>query len=411
MSLYVQKFGGSSLATVDLIKQAAKKVASTLEQGHRVIVVVSAMLGETDRLVNLAKQFGDNSSSREWAAVVTTGEQVSASLFALQLAAIGYPSRSLNALQLGIHTTIESAKASITAIEVDALLDMLPTHVPVLTGFQGVNIDLDMTTLGRGGSDLTAVAIAHAAAADECQIFTDVEGIYTADPHVVRQAKLVEQLTYEEMLEFSKLGAKVLQHKAVEYGYRYQVPVRILSLFSDMAGTVLLPFSFPRPTTTAVTGVGLRHKQAMFILTGVKQYKLASAYLRSGLKKLRIEADMYMQHRPLNISGDMDIKFAVHQDDFTRTNNFVREILAETDYKAIHVDTACSKVSLVGQGLSRHAKLASDMMKLLSEADITVKLLHSTENNISLILPSVTAELAANILHDRSITQAQPSVL
>jgi aspartate kinase len=399
MALLVQKFGGSSLVSIEHIEQAAQKVCRAKQQGHQVVVVVSAMFSETDRLIALANQVG-SSSPRERAALLATGEQVSAALMAMTLQQLGLASVSLNAAQLPLIAHGPYTKGEIVELKIETLTHLLDQdQVPVVTGFQALNQQGELVTLGRGGSDLTAVALAHALQAQECQIFTDVDGVYSCDPHVVNDAKLLAQITYPEMMALSATGAKVMQLQAVRYGQQYAVPIRVLPTQGGSAGTRIVPDDHAAGVTK-VSGIAFDRNQGKIMVSGLLQPANFKQQLLMQLRQAAIEVDMMMQS---DVAANHEFKYTVHLDDFQQAIAATTEVAGKTEDCAVSSDAAMAKVSVIGLGMSSHAGVTMRMMRILSEHDIVTHLVTSSAYKISLMVEAAAAEQAACLLHDALI--------
>lgn len=398
MALIVQKFGGSSVGDLPRIENVAEIVANTRRAGHEVVVVVSAMQGETDRLVNLAKSISPQPNPREYDALVSTGEQVSAALLSMMLQKMGMPARSYNAAQVSIRTDSQFCKANILNIETSAIKrDLFSGIIPVITGFQGVDDHGNITTLGRGGSDMSGVAVAAALHADECQIYTDVEGVFTTDPNVVQEARLLPTVTFDEMLELSSLGAKVLQIRSVEFANKHNVPLRVLSTFHSGPGT-LIKFSMDESDKPLVSGIALDRNQAKFSILGLPQSLNPSEQILRALSEARIDVDMLVQNIPMGDQA-IDFSFTVHSEDYLRTFDLMKSVGKDLQAKDIHGDDAIAKLSLVGSGMRSHAGVAAKMMHTLSEQGIKIHLITSSEIKISVVVDQVHLEQGAKLLH------------
>ena len=409
MPLLVQKFGGSSVGTVELVRAVAARIHDAYKRGCRVVVVVSAMQGDTDRLLGLAHSIScDASMLRERAALLATGEQQSAALLAMALISLGVPSQSLTASQAGIITRGEYDKGVITAVNSYGLSSLCDRGiVPVVTGFQGVNAEGDITNIGRGGSDLTAVALAHWLKADQCHIYTDVDGVFTVDPRVVGEAKLVERVSYDEMLELAKHGAKVLQYRAVEYAMRHRVPVWVAhSQSSGNVGTLLCSAS-SMGTLPTITGIGLDRNQASFVISSELSKSDCGQKLRLFLEESDIEFDMFMEHIHEN---RLLVKFTTHLDVSDRAKAVVERYMAVMKGACLQLASqGFAKLSLIGLNMSRHADVVSQSMRLLQSKSILVAWLSSYSHRVSLIVPAKDLEQSAALLHSRFVlTQTAP---
>lgn len=398
MAILVQKFGGSSVGDIQRIEQVANIVANARKQGHDVAVVVSAMYGETDRLVDLAKTIIPNPNPREYDALIASGEQVSASLLAIALQKLNCPARSFNSTQVAIRTDSNHGKANILLIETSSLRRAMAAGiVPVITGFQGVDDNGNVTTLGRGGSDMSGVAMACALGADECQIFTDVDGVYTTDPWVVPNARLLPIITFDEMLELSGLGAKVLQIRAVEYANKNNMPIRVLSTFKPGPGT-LITFARQDPDKTLVSGIALDRNQAKLSILGLPHKSQPSEQILQALDEAHIDVDMIVQNIPVN-AKTIDFSFTVHREDYFRTMEMINKLATNLQAKNIHGNETIAKLSLVGVGMKSHAGVASKMLHALSEQGIDIHLIASSEIKISVVVDERFLEQGARVLH------------
>jgi len=397
MSLFVQKFGGTSIGDLDRIRDVAAKVATARDSDHRIVVVVSAMGDETDRLADLAGSITSTPSPRELDVLLSTGEQVSIALLAMALEALGCPARSYTGTQVRIKTDDVHTKARITHVDCERVLkDLSNGKVVVVAGFQGLNEAGDITTLGRGGSDTSAVALAAALDADECQIFTDVAGVYTSDPRVVADARLLSVVTFEEMLELSSLGTKVLQNRAVEFASKYNVPLRVLSSFVDGEGTRIVSeeLLMEKPL---ISGVASNRDEAKITICGVPD-KPGIAYRVLGpIAEANIEVDMIVQ----NVSEDdkTDVTFTVHRNDFDAAMKLVENVAGDMDARSVSGDNRIVKISLVGVGMRSHAGIASRMFEALAEESINIQMISTSEIKISVVVDEKYLELGVRTLH------------
>lgn len=397
MALIIQKFGGTSLGTLDRITRVADIISKTKKAGHDVIVVVSAMSGETDRLIHMAKQLSQHPNPREYDALVSTGECVSAALLTIALCEKNILSSSLNAKQAQIFTTNSHQRARITQISSDAIKGLLAEKtIPVITGFQGVNAMGDVTTLERGGSDITAVAIAAALKADECQIFTDVAGVYTSDPRIISDAKLLDRITYTEMLALASLGAKVVHKQAVEFAKKNHIPVRVLSSFENSVGTLIFGEDFV--TKPFVSGVAFDRHQAKLSIIGIPKNNGGLAHLMESLKNVNFDIDMTVQNHSSSKDA-IDFIFTVHCDDYHKAVLFSEKIAKHISAREIKVDDQIAKLSLVGLGMKSHAGVASKIFHTLGSENIPIYLITSTEAKISTIIDEKHLENGARVLH------------
>lgn len=397
MTLIVQKFGGTSVGDIARIKRVAQHVLQAHQSGNQVIVVVSAMAGETDRLIGLAHQIAKIPEPREYDRLVSTGEMVSSALLAMLLQSEGIKARSLTGADIPIQTTDLHQNAMITKVSVQRLNALLQDNViPIVAGFQGVSDAGEVTTLGRGGSDITAVAIAASMKANECQIFTDVEGVYTSDPRVVNDAKLLNQITYAEMLAFSRLGAKVLHRRSVDFAKRAGVPVRVLSTFSDGAGTLVCEKqSIELPW---VSGVAFEKAQVKLSILGVPKKTNVLTKVKIALEKTTFDIDMSVENFS-SYSDTIDISFTVHTDDYIKAREFADRLAETVNAKSVVAKEDIAKLSLVGLGMKSHAGVAAKILQTLSDQDIPIYLIASDEAKISTVIDKQNMEAGAKLLH------------
>jgi aspartate kinase len=392
MPLIVQKFGGTSVADVNCLQNVATKIIQTREKGHDVVVVVSAMSGETDRLINLAKAIHENPDSREYATLVATGEQVSIALLSMALMARGCTARSYTGAQAGIFTDNDHEKARILSIEAEKLRqDLNEGRVPVIAGFQGICAEGDITTLGRGGSDTTAVAIAAALKADECHIYTDVDGVYTADPKIVPNARRLDQVAFEEILELASTGAKVLQQRAVEFAGKYAVPVRVLSSFNESPGT-LITFGHGGMEQPLLTGIALSPREAMISIQGLIPNTQAIPEMLTLLSQQQVDIDMMTHY--VDSGQKSNIRFTLLRDDYAKVSSHLSTLA-----KDVVVHTGLSKVSLVGIGLRSHPDIISLLFKTLNQINITPQLISASEIKVSIVVDEKDAGVSMRALH------------
>lgn len=398
MALIVQKFGGTSVGSIERIQAVAERVIQTRKEGHDVVVVLSAMNGDTDKLIQLAKSVHDEPSSREYDALVSTGEIITVTLLSMALLSMGCPARSFNATQAGIKTTSDHKKARILGIDTERLrIDISEGRVPVVTGFQGVDEFGNITTLGRGGSDTTAVALAAALKADECQIYTDVDGVYTTDPRVVPEARKLDRITFEEMLELASLGAKVLQIRSVEFAGKYNVPLRVLSSFVEGSGT-LITYEDNHMEQPIVSGIAFDRNQAQITLVSVPDKPGVAKQILEAISSKGIEIDMIIQNVP-NISGTIDFSFTVQRDDFKNTLTIMNELAKVLEAKEVRGDGKIAKLSIVGVGMRSHSGVATTMFTALAEEGINIHLISTSEIKISVVINEKYLELGARTLH------------
>ena len=398
MSLVVQKYGGTSVGSPERIRAVADRVARTRAEGHDVVGVVSAMAGETNRLLALGKELSPAPSAREMDVLVATGEQVSTALVSIALEALGTPARSLLGHQVRFLTDSAFSKARIKTIEASKLKDALDQgKVAVVAGFQGVDEQGNITTLGRGGSDTTAVALAAAIHADVCEIYTDVDGVYTADPNICKNARKIERISYEEMLELASLGAKVLQIRSVEVAMKYNVPVHVRSSFSDVPGTMVTGED-ESLESVVVAGVTSDKNCAKILIRSVPDRPGMAAKLFEALAEARVSVDMIIQN--VSAEGRTDMTFTTTKDDAEAAKEIARESLGEAISGDIIVDTDVVKVSIVGLGMRSHAGVAARMFRLLGDEKINIEAISTSEIKVSCLIEAKYAELAVRVLHD-----------
>ncbi|CEK11293.1 aspartate kinase [Legionella hackeliae] len=398
MALLVQKFGGTSLATLEHINHAADIVAKAKQAGHSIVVIVSAMSGETDKLIGFANNISEYPDEREYAALVSTGEQVSMALMAMALINRGVRARSYTGSQARIQTCNQFKKARIQAIDTQPILkDIEQGTVVVIAGFQGVDKDGNITTLGRGGSDTTAVAIAAALNADECQIYTDVDGVYTTDPRVVPDAKRLEQITFEEMLELSSLGAKVLQIRAVEFAGKYNIPLRVLSSSQEGPGTLITYQQKNSMEAPLVTGIAFSRNEAKVTLSGVPDAPGVASGILAEISAIGVNVDMIVQH--LSAHDKTDFTFTVHRDEYQKTLKQFHQVAKNLGADDVIGVTNMAKLSLVGAGLKSHPEIASIMFKTLAAKGINIQLIATSEIKISVLIDTILLDEGVRALH------------
>jgi aspartate kinase len=409
MSLIVQKFGGTSVGTVDRIKAVAKKVAGFREQGHDIVVVLSAMSGETNRLIDLAKAMQATPTPREFDVLVSTGEQVTISLLCMALHDLGLRAKSYTGTQVRILTDEAHTKARIRDIDdVKIREDLAAGNIVVVAGFQGVDENGNITTLGRGGSDTTGVALAAALKADECQIYTDVDGVYTTDPRVVSNARRLKRLTFEEMLEMASLGSKVLQIRSVEFAGKYNVPVRVLHAFQDGPGTLISSEENSDMENPAISGIAFTRDEAKITVLGVPDTPGLAYQILGPVSDANIEVDVIVQ----NVAEDKstDLTFTVSRGDMAKAEAIVRNLVKKTGAREVKTDDKIAKVSLVGVGMRSHAGIASKMFKTLAEESINIQLITTSEIKISVVIDEKYLELAVRSLHAAFELDLEPSI-
>ncbi len=399
MALIVQKFGGTSVGTIERIQQVADKVKKFRENGDDIVVVVSAMSGETNRLIDLAKQASEgNPEPRELDMMVSTGEQVTIALLAMALIKRGVPAVSYTGNQVRILTDSAFNKARILQIDDEKIrADLNAGRVVVVAGFQGVDEQGNITTLGRGGSDTTGVALAAALKADECQIYTDVDGVYTTDPRVVAQARRLEKITFEEMLEMASLGSKVLQIRSVEFAGKYNVPLRVLHSFQEGPGTLITLDDEESMEQPIISGIAFNRDEAKLTIRGVPDTPGVAFKILGPVSGANIEVDMIVQ----NVSHDntTDFTFTVHRNDYQKALDVLKQTAAAIGAREVSGDTNIAKVSIVGVGMRSHAGVASRMFEALAKENINIQMISTSEIKISVVIEEKYLELAVRALH------------
>ena len=396
--LIVKKFGGTSVADAERIEAVADNIESEIHAGNKVTVVLSAMGDSTDDLIKLAKEINPEPDLREYDALVSTGEQISVALLAMALLKRGIKGKSYTAYQLGIKTNSSHSRARILDVEVSKITSELNEGVvPVITGFQGMNESGDITTLGRGGSDTTGVALAAALDADECQIYTDVDGIFTTDPRVYDKARLLKEISFEEMLELSSSGAKVLQLRAVEYASKFNLPIRVLSSFNEGEGTLVQEEKniMERPI---VSGISSIDSEAKLTIRGVPDIPGVAAKILSPISDAGIEVDVIVQ----NIGADntTDFTFTVNEDDTKQAEEILKKTSTTLGGGLIDVDDDIAKISVVGRGMRAHAGVASKMFQALAKSEINISMITTSEIKISVVIKKSEMTKAVAALHD-----------
>lgn len=397
MSLYVYKFGGTSVGSTERIKAVAEKVKKDRAAGHDLVVVVSAMSGETNRLIALAKDIQAQPNARELDVLVSTGEQVTIALLAMALEQIGCPARSYTGNQVKILTDDSHTKARILSIdEHNIRSDLQDGKVVVVAGFQGVDEEGNITTLGRGGSDTTGVALAAALKADECHIYTDVDGVYTTDPRVEPKARRLDKITFEEMLEMASLGSKVLQIRSVEFAGKYNVPLRVLSSFAEGNGT-LITYEENEMESALISGIAFNRDEAKLTISGVPDKPGIASKILGPIADANIEVDMIIQ----NIADDdtTDFTFTVNRNDYQKAKTALEQTCGQLGAKKVTGDDGIVKVSIVGVGMRSHAGIASTMFKALADEGINIKMISTSEIKISVVVDEKYLELAVRTLH------------
>lgn len=397
MRTIVKKFGGTSVADVERIQKVAEKVALAHKTGERIVVVLSAMSGETDRLLGLAKSIADHPRGRELDVLLSTGEQVTISLLCMALKTLGIDAMSYTGGQVKIRTDSAHNKARIIEIDQDKLTKTLDDgKIAVVAGFQGVDSENHITTLGRGGSDTTAVALAAILEADECQIYTDVDGVYTTDPRIVPQARRLPEVTYEEMLEMASLGAKVLQIRAVEFASKYGVRLRVLSSFDEGSGT-LITTEDSIMEQAAISGVTLNRDEAQVMVVGVPDRPGVASAILGPVADANIEVDMIVQNSAAD--GATDFTFTVNREDYDLTLKILKEVSEGLSAREVRGDRNIVKISIVGVGMRSHAGIASRMFRALSAENINILMISTSEIKISIVVNQKYSELGVRTLH------------
>jgi len=407
MALIVKKYGGTSVGTVEKIENVADKLIAARDAGHDVVVVVSAMSGETNRLIDLAQQVSDHPHPREYDVLVSTGEQVTIALLSMALNKKGYPAVSYTGSQVHILTDSAHTKARILDIDESRMREDLEAgRIVVVAGFQGRDEHGNITTLGRGGSDTTAVALAAALKADECQIYTDVDGVYTTDPRVVANARRLDQITFEEMLEMSSLGSKVLQIRAVEFAGKYNVRLRVLSSFEEGPGT-LITFEEDNMETPVISGIAFNRDEAKLTVLGVPDEPGVAHRILGPIGQANIEVDMIIQ----NVAADAttDFTFTVHRNDYDKALAVLKKTAGELGAREVNGDDGIVKISLVGVGMRSHAGIASTMFETLAKEGINIRMISTSEIKVSVVVDEKYLELGVRALHDAFNLEQAPA--
>jgi len=409
MALLVQKFGGTSVGTIERIEAVADKVITYRDQGHSMVIVVSAMSGETNRLAELAQQVDPKARGRELDVLLTTGEQVTIALLAMALEKRGYPARSYTGGQVKITTDSAHNKARIKSIDHERITtDLDAGRIVVVAGFQGVDEYDNITTLGRGGSDTTGVALAAALKADECQIFTDVDGVYTTDPRVEPEARRLETITFEEMLEMASLGSKVLQIRAVEFAQKYEVPLRVLSSFGEGEGTLITTeYGADKIMEQAlISGIAFNRDEAQLTINGVSDTPGVAYRILGPISDANIEVDMILQN--VSADGTTDFTFTVHRNDFETALSSLESTARELNAREVSGNNKIVKISIVGVGMRSHAGIASQMFEVLAKEGINILMISTSEIKISVVVDEKYLELGVRALHEGFELKQQP---
>ena len=399
MALIVQKFGGTSVGSPERIKNVAQRVARWQARGHQVVVVVSAMSGETNRLISLAREIQAQPDPRELDVMVSTGEQVTIGLLAMAIKEIGLKARSYTGAQVKIVTDNTYTKARILKIDEDRIrADLNQGYVVVVAGFQGVDEQGNITTLGRGGSDTTGVALAAALKADECQIYTDVDGVYTADPRIVPEARRLKTITFEEMLEMASLGSKVLQIRSVEFAGKYKVRLRVLSSFEDEGEGTLITFEEDEGMEQAIiSGIACSRDEAKITILGVPDRPGIAYQILGPVGDANVDVDMIVQN--VGHDGLTDFSFTVQRVDYQKTLKILEPVVRHTQARGIASGDKIAKVSVIGVGMRSHAGIASTAFRTLAEEGINIEMISTSEIKISVVIDEKYSELAVRVLH------------
>lgn len=416
MGLIVQKYGGTSVGSIERIKNVARRVAKWKAQGHDLIVVLSAMSGETNRLIALAKEVQAQPDPRELDVIASTGEQVTIALLAMALTELGLKARSYTGSQVKVLTDSAFTKARIQSIDEQRLrADLVSGTIAVVAGFQGVDAAGNVTTLGRGGSDTSAVALAAALKADECQIFTDVDGVYTTDPRIVPEARRLHTITFEEMLEMASLGSKVLQIRSVEFAGKYQVPLRVLSSLTDpmipveqeaLSGTLITYEGDEKMEQAIISGIAFSRDEAKITVMSVPDRPGIAYAILGPIADANIDVDVIIQNA--SVDGITDFSFTVHRNDFQKALEISRKVQAHIGAKDIVGDNRVCKVSLVGVGMRSHVGIASQMFRTLAEEGINIQMISTSEIKISVVVDEKYMELAVRVLHRAFGLETEP---
>ena len=398
MALIVQKYGGTSVGSIERIRNVAERVAKFKMLGHQVVVVLSAMSGETNRLIALAKEIQKEPDPREMDVLISTGEQVTIALLTMALKDLGLKAKSYTGSQVRIVTDNAHTKARILSIDEQNLrTDLDSGHVVVVAGFQGVDEKGDITTLGRGGSDTTGVALAAALKADECQIYTDVDGVYTTDPRIVPEARKLDTITFEEMLELASLGSKVLQIRSVEFAGKYKVKRLVLSSFQDDGEGTLITFEEDNMEQPIISGIAFNRDEAKLTVLGVPDKPGIAALILGSVADENIDVDMIVQN--VGANNTTDFTFTVHRNEYKKTMEVLNRVKDEIGAREVSGDDKIAKVSLVGVGMRTHAGVASKMFRTLAAENINLQMISTSEIKISVVVDDKYMELAVRALH------------
>ncbi|MEZ4525381.1 MAG: aspartate kinase [Desulfobacterales bacterium] len=397
MALIVQKYGGTSVANIERIQNVAKRVARTFDQGNDVVVILSAMSGVTDKLIGMAQEISKRPDRRELDVLLATGEQTTSALLAMTLISMNYPAQSLMGFQAEVRTDCAYGNARINEVGARWIKDLVENRkIVVVAGFQGMDPGGNITTLGRGGSDTSAVAIAAAINADVCEIYTDVDGVYTTDPNICAKARKMSKITYDEMLEMASLGAKVLQIRSVEFAKKFNVPVHVRSSFSEEEGTMVVN-EYTDMERLVVSGITCSKNDARIVIKGVPDQPGVAAKVLTPIADAGIVVDMIIQSAPKN--GTNDIAFTVPKIDLDRALEIEEKVAKELGAKEVHGDKGIAKVSVVGVGMKNHAGVAVKMFSTLAAENINIRMISTSEIHISCVITEKYAELAVRALH------------
>ncbi|MBI3777588.1 MAG: aspartate kinase [Gammaproteobacteria bacterium] len=397
MALIVQKYGGTSVGSPERINAVAEKVARLRQEGNELVIVVSAMSGVTDSLIKLAKGVHSEPPARELDVLLATGEQQTIALLSMALEKIGCPARSYTGYQVHIRTDSAFGKARIMQIDEKRIHeDLKKGRVVVVAGFQGVDEEGNITTLGRGGSDTTGVALAAALKADECQIYTDVDGVYTTDPRIVPQARRLDRITFEEMLEMASLGSKVLQIRSVEFAGKYRVPLRVLSSFAEGPGT-LITYEENEMEAPLISGIAFNRDEAKLTIRGVPDKPGIAAHILGEVGKANVNVDMIVQN--VGADGTTDFTFTVHRADYKKSTEILKRVSQELKAREVTGDDKIVKISVVGVGMRSHAGIAGQMFKTLADEGINIQMISTSEIKISVVVEEKYLELGVRALH------------
>ncbi len=409
MALIVQKYGGTSVGTIEKIENVAEKVIAAQQAGNEVVVVVSAMSGETNRLIELAKQISTNPDPREYDVLVATGEQVTIALLSMAIVKRGHAARSYTGAQVRIRTDNAHTKARIMDIDEQRVRnDLKAGRIVVVAGFQGIDENDNITTLGRGGSDTTAVALAAALKADECHIYTDVDGVYTTDPRVVPHARRLDKITFEEMLELASLGSKVLQIRSVEFAGKYGVRLRVLHSFQEGPGTLITyDEEVENMEDAVISGIAFNRDEAELTISGVPDNPGIAYKILGPVGEANIEVDMIIQN--IGADGCTDVTFTVHRNDFAKARKILEKTAQELGAREVTGDDTIVKISVVGVGMRSHAGIASTMFGTLAKENINIRMISTSEIKISVVVDEKYLELAVRALHDAFKLEQQPA--